>query len=410
MDSQRNPSLVVGDSQESLRGGDITALTVQRCSAEYSGDEDQGYATFDHFLWHKSAEIEELQLMRRSSDRHTPTASSNIPKEDWVQTPEAQETFEVTKATEAFERITAKQDDEQVESYLYPSFGKPSQIKFRKAVIDAYDSFTCTEGYWPQLWCQVLGEYIVHRDVIASYLFSWRYGQETMDAIFGEAAKSELFSPHNGILMSYKVKAAFDIGKLAIVPCDPKGAGWTIKGIRNWLSRGPDEYQVKILDQKWDRLDKEVGGHPPLTFRDLDGRKLQFRNSFRPAARYMYFHYCIQVVRYAWQHKEVNGPAEAAEMLRNEHGQSYWGTSGKYLPKNMLQSVIQEIGHEYKSLLDRACPSTGNSDLLLELAAVQVITLHVLDPRPLEETWLTLNRRVPTLENIIEFTTDSEDE
>jgi Amidase len=33
----------------------------------------------------------------------------------------------------------------------------------------------------------------------------------------------------------------------------------------------------------------------------LDDRKLQFEGSVRPAARYLYVHYCLQVLRRAWK-------------------------------------------------------------------------------------------------------------
>lgn len=110
-----------------------------------------------------------------------------------------------------------------------------------------------------------------------------------------------------------------------------------------------------------------------LTWREFDGRKLQFLTSFRPAARYMYFHYCVQILRVAWQYNEAKSPKRAATVLKDENGKPYWGTPGRYLPKNMLLALVEELGHEYQPLLEGAgSKKSRDSDLLLELAAAQV--------------------------------------
>lgn len=63
---------------------------------------------------------------------------------------------------------------------------------------------------------------------------------------------------------------------------------------------------------------------------DLDNRPLKFLTDFRPRARYIYFHYCIQVLRRAWQHS--NPGQEASGILQAERAKLYWGTPGRYLP------------------------------------------------------------------------------
>lgn len=48
--------------------------------------------------------------------------------------------------------------------------------------------------------------------MVAAHLFSYRYGQDIMDAIFDRNATSELFSPNNGILINNLAESFFDKG------------------------------------------------------------------------------------------------------------------------------------------------------------------------------------------------------
>lgn len=63
--------------------------------------------------------------------------------------------------------------------------------------------------------------------------------------------------------------------------------------------------------------------------------------------------------------------------MEKQLGKAYWGTPGRYLPRNMLMVFVEEIGHEYKALLEGAmddAPPIMNEDseILLSAAADQV--------------------------------------
>lgn len=68
----------------------------------------------------------------------------------------------------------------------------------------------------------------------------------------------------------------------------------------------------------------------PLTWKQLDGRKPLFRSQHRPAARYLYFHYCVQVLRRAWK---AGAGQRAVFGLYDEHGKPYWDTPGRYMAR-----------------------------------------------------------------------------
>jgi hypothetical protein len=109
----------------------------------------------------------------------------------------------------------------------------------------------------------------------------------------------------------------------------------------------------------------------------LDGAKVEFRNNYRPRARYLYFHFCVQILRLTWGYRRKD-----AEILKKELGRVFWGTPGRYLPKNMLQAFVNELGPECEALLegamedeadaDIAGADNGNSDVLLAVTSDQM--------------------------------------
>ncbi|KAJ5908130.1 hypothetical protein N7495_000812 [Penicillium taxi] len=153
---------------------------------------------------------------------------------------------------------------------------------------------------------------MLHR-VPGSLLISMETGQPTMTAIFGKTANEDLFS---------------------------------VKNV-SWLNHSPRAYKLKILDHNWEKLDLMIHPCDPLTWRELDGRTFMFKTDHRPAARYLYYHYCVQILRHAWQHTMDGRSTIASQVLRDE-------TAGSYLPKSMLLAFVQELRHEYEDLLEGA--------------------------------------------------------
>jgi hypothetical protein len=53
-------------------------------------------------------------------------------------------------------------------------------------------------------------------------------------------------------------------------------------------------------------------------------------------------------------------------------GKPFWGTPGRYLPKNMLLLLVEELGNEYKDLLKGAYCETGDLEPKENRSAIQV--------------------------------------
>lgn len=73
----------------------------------------------------------------------------------------------------------------------------------------------------------------------------------------------------------------------------------------------------------------------------------EVRSPFRPRARYLYFNYCVQILRYAWSH-----PGQSSPPLKDGLGKPFWGTIGKYVHRNFIRGMIDECGHEYYRLFE----------------------------------------------------------
>lgn len=158
-------------------------------------------------------------------------------------------------------------------------------------------------------------------------------GQDTMDAISGKTRPEEPFSPRNGLLICRKLERYFDAGKFVIVPDIPnvQENAW-VSTIKGWLSREPREYRVRLIDPDWEVKDQRISRWGELTYGQLENRKLRFRFRFRPAARYLYFHYCVQMLRMCWQHSSQGKSSQAAAIHQAEKGKPFGGVHGEISP------------------------------------------------------------------------------
>ncbi|EAW07120.1 uncharacterized protein ACLA_018240 [Aspergillus clavatus NRRL 1] len=238
------------------------------------------------------------------------------------------------------------------------------QSNFRTQLLKDYESLDTTGK---KAWCPVLHDYVPIRYVTASHIFSYRHGQAAMDSIFGHRRPPELFSSRNGILLSNVIEAYFDAGVLAIVPDLPDRPSHNM--LAEWVQKYIHDYKIRIIDHSWTELDDEIYTSNGLKWRDLDNRPLVFKGKQRPAARYLYFHYCLQVLRRTWK----AGPGQAAAFtLGEELGKPVWTTPGRYIAKNMLRAFVEELGHDGENLMLGARCSQGHKETLLDIFTNQI--------------------------------------
>ena len=222
---------------------------------------------------------------------------------------------------------------------------KSLQSAFRSELILKTGSKHPISSY-NHLWCPIHRSYMPAGYVIAGHLFPWKCGEVTMQAIFGrsDSGYSELFKAENGILWSQEAEQRFEAGLFVVVPDVPDQP--TEQQLDTWEASDPKEYKMSVLNSTHDRMKEPVVGRD-MTWAALDNERLQFKTSFRPRARYLYFAYCMAMLRHSLGGKHL-------EVSRNEVRRRFWGTPGKYMLERMLLAFVEEMGHEYKHLLDGA--------------------------------------------------------
>ena len=193
-------------------------------------------------------------------------------------------------------------------------------------------------------WCPVTRDY--WDTVTAGHFFPWKSGEATMEAIFGgsESGESEMFKAENGIIWSAHAEERFEAGYFVIVPDIVDQP--TQQQVDTWEASDPKEYKIRVLNPKHSRMRMEIRNTNKI-WADLDNERLEFLTNFRPRARYLYFAYCAAMLRrsYAGKHFDVS---------RAELKKRFWGTPGRYMLEGMLLGFVEEMGHQYKHLLEGA--------------------------------------------------------
>ena len=205
------------------------------------------------------------------------------------------------------------------------------QSNFRRLLVDDYEARNPDGG--DGLWCPVVKDFIIPEMVKAAHIVPNKLGQKRMDTIFGPDSAHELFSARNGLLLHTSIEENFDRHLLVIVPDAPIPADGPIL---RWRLRVLDQ---TVLDQTVPRkLGAKDPGPSPITYRDLDGKLLEFRSATRPAARYLYFHYVVALLR-ARRHNRCG-------QLQRQTTKFAWATPGRYMLRSMMLALAESVGDE----------------------------------------------------------------
>ena len=194
------------------------------------------------------------------------------------------------------------------------------------------------------IWCPISGSHYHASSINAAHIFAWTHGQDTMTAIFGDQTPPELFSPYNGLLISIPAEKRLEKGHIIIVPRLSDEPSDT--EIQEWHRSTTKEYQIRVLEPNGEGMKNEVFGREDgRTWAEMDKQPVVFRSDFRPGARYLYFLYCVTMLRRSWR---LDNRRSA---LSDEPGKPCWGTKGSFMKKGMLLAFVEEMGRQYEGLL-----------------------------------------------------------
>ncbi len=213
---------------------------------------------------------------------------------------------------------------------LLSKTSRTNQADFVRDLTGKYG--TKSMGKMKYVWSPVNEDWVI-RDVKAAHLYSLALGQSFMTYVFRSDAEHEINRVQNGLFLHSGVEKAFDKHFLTIVPFEENSKEW----------------KILILDRGglWNSSAPFLGSNK--TFADLHQTKLEFQpgNSFRPRARYLYFHYVTAMLRLGRSKKaEKAGMSSHIAEATTPALTKFWGTQGKYLRDNMIMAFIEGIGHD----------------------------------------------------------------
>ncbi|KAL9099680.1 MAG: hypothetical protein Q9163_004854 [Psora crenata] len=233
------------------------------------------------------------------------------------------------------------------------------QSNFRAALIEASNCVN-PAPLEDQIWCPITSRFWPPSATTAAHIFAFHHGQDTMDAIFGKMEEPELFSPSNGLMMSSDAENLFYKGYLVIVPRIDDHTSRS--DIERWNKSDPKEYKIRVIERNVNGMRKYIPVGKKEAWTTLDNRPVTFRSDIRPRARYLYYHFCMMMLRRSWLKEKPS------QVLRDELGKPWWATPGRYMKESMLLAFVEEMGHEYEELLEGAFEDTTDAGKSNEVA------------------------------------------
>jgi HNH endonuclease len=174
------------------------------------------------------------------------------------------------------------------------------------------------------LRCTILGEYMSKEVVVAAHIVPAHLGVELADYIFGPGSGTRLFSIDNCLILISVIEKAFDKGSLAIVPVDASE-----KPIRRW--------KTVLLNEAV--RNQRILGPSEGDYGDLDGKEIEFYSDHRPAARFLYYHFVVSLLRC----RRARMPGWETVWAKLRTGRP-WSTPGRYLRQSMLLALARAAG------------------------------------------------------------------
>ncbi|KAG5984737.1 hypothetical protein E4U55_003381 [Claviceps digitariae] len=167
------------------------------------------------------------------------------------------------------------------------------------------------------VWCHILGQVVDDAIVKAAHIVPFFVDISSISGIlFGDKAES-LQEPCNALLISHRLESWFDNYHIVIVPVDVSESP-----IMRWRT---DVISTSVLKE---------GCYPGIRGRDIHGTELKFRNNNRPAARFLYFHFIMALIRI----KDLKRPGWQ-DIWARYYDQRPFPTPTKYMRKSMLLAL-----------------------------------------------------------------------
>ena len=269
----------------------------------------------------EQAQRMDQQLCQRQSERLARPGIASAMERAWVEFYTSSTLGLGSRSFAARNRTKSRRELEEVSKQMHP-------VPVKK-------------GYW---WCPITSSYHSSSAMTAAHLYPWKSGQNAMAEIFGEEATGELFSARNGLLLSTSAERYLDSGAIAFVPAI--GDEPSSEQTEAWNAASVKEYKIRVLRPKDKGMDELCAYSSNLTWKELENQPVTFQGEYRPRARYLYYAYCVALLRLAYsvEKKPV--------ALKTSLGMKNWGATASYLRKSMVRGFVNAVGHDFDELME----------------------------------------------------------
>ena len=172
-----------------------------------------------------------------------------------------------------------------------------------------------------KICCCITRRYYDRYNIRAVHIVPHALGPELVDYIFGTGSGLRLDTADNCLLMHQDVERSFGNGNFVLIPVDASESP-----ILRW----------RIQMTNLAAIDTDLGR---VTLGDVDGKEVLFKNNNRPAARFLYYHFVMTLLRNKWYRQ----PGWEKYWVELPTGRPF-AAMGPYVRESMLLALAKEAG------------------------------------------------------------------
>ncbi|KAI9793761.1 MAG: hypothetical protein M1835_007067 [Candelina submexicana] len=143
-------------------------------------------------------------------------------------------------------------------------------------------------AFW---WCPVLKSYGPKSIRKGTHILPSRFGNEVMQMVFGacEGRYYESDDPSNGLVLDHQIAAAYRHFDIVIMPDEDDEDQWVVRLIN-------DDIANQVVERS----------SPHITFRGLNGVRVDFESGHQPCPSFLYCHYVLALLRAVRRDRQSN--------------------------------------------------------------------------------------------------------
>ena len=193
------------------------------------------------------------------------------------------------------------------------------QSEMQRSVLQVYEpSKGAPQG---KFWCPIARDYFDEEMMVTAHIVPKALSAGLVEYIFGAGTGSRVNTSDNCLILHISTERGFDNGNFVIVPANPAESP-----IKTW------KVKLANLAAKNSDVGRRILG-------DCDGEELVFKNENRPAARFLYYHFVVTLLR----NKKDRQPGWERFCVDLPTGKPF-ATPGRYLRQSMLVTLAKSVG------------------------------------------------------------------